>query len=106
MNNRTNPDGEENQKQTRENEAAKREAIRRARAAKEHSAWCTHYARLIGKTVNGLAFDNESIPGQTCYGLRFTDGTIAFIMCDPEGNGPGFLEIQGNEKASSQTAAK
>jgi hypothetical protein len=28
------------------------------------------------------------------WGLKFDDGTMAFILCDPEGNGPGHLEIQ------------
>jgi hypothetical protein len=38
--------------------------------------------------------------GQVFYGLEFTDGSIAWIDCDPEGNGPGFLKIQRPQSAN------
>lgn len=39
-----------------------------------------NYLTLVNKKVIGLVKDDE-------------DGTIAWILCDPEGNGPGFLAI-------------
>ena len=53
----------------------------------------TYYGQIVGKRVSGLVTD-----GQETYGLKFDDGTIAWIMCDPEGNGPGFLDIQPLER--------
>jgi len=50
-----------------------------------------HYGKLVGKTIQEIRFDNfEDAP---CPVLIFTDGTSASVMCDPEGNGPGFLDI-------------
>ena len=57
----------------------------------------THYGKLTGKLVKTIVTDGGS-EGQECFGLKFTDGTIAWIMCDPEGNGPGFLDIQPLER--------
>ena len=48
-----------------------------------------HYQQLAGKTVSHVVIDKES----GFYGLKFTDGTIAWISRDEEGNGPGFLDI-------------
>ncbi len=50
-----------------------------------------HLGQLIGKTVLSLVVDNHSDSG--IWGLKFTDGTIAWILQDPEGNGPGHLDI-------------
>jgi hypothetical protein len=52
-----------------------------------------YYSTLVGKTVKAIVM-NRCL-GQTTYGLEFTDGTIAWVDCDPEGNGPGFLDIHG-----------
>lgn len=57
-----------------------------------------HLQPLVGKTVTGLCIDDskETLADlhRPLYGLRFSDGSIAWILQDPEGNGPGFLEIQ------------
>jgi hypothetical protein len=58
----------------------------------KNSPEVSYYRTLIGKTVSAIVM-NQCL-GQTTYGLEFTDGTIAWIDCDPEGNGPGFLDIQ------------
>ena len=53
------------------------------------------FGRLIGKKVEALvrpAQDDEFYQ-QGMFGLKF-EGMIAWVMQDPEGNGPGFLEIQ------------
>lgn len=54
----------------------------------------THYSQLVGhKVVNVVrdVGDNET------YGLLFSNGATAWVMCDPEGNGPGFLDIQESD---------
>ena len=56
----------------------------------ESSYYEKEYGQLIGKKVVGLAADAADA---TFMGLRFDDGTVAWIQCDPEGNGPGFLQI-------------
>lgn len=61
-----------------------------------------HYASsIVGKTVklvrevtkeemDELLWYESSNP--TCI-IEFTDGTIALVQADPEGNGTGFLEL-------------
>jgi len=56
-------------------------------------AMIEHLSPLIGHKVTGLVKDPSPGVGPI-WGLRFDDGTMAFILCDPEGNGPGHLEIQ------------
>jgi hypothetical protein len=58
-------------------------------------AFVTEYSRLKGKTVENVVKDPNGIyaSDEVLYGLEFTDGTIAWIMSNPEGNGAGFLEI-------------
>ena len=51
-----------------------------------------HLSQLVGKTVTKVVKDGEGY--DAFWGLKFDDGTVAFILCDPEGNGPGHLEIQ------------
>ena len=43
---------------------------------------------LLGKRVRLLIKDAEGN-----FGLEMDDGTEVWIMCDPEGNGPGFAEV-------------
>jgi hypothetical protein len=52
-----------------------------------------HLGQLVGRKVTGLVKDPSPGVGPI-WGLKFDDGTMAFILCDPEGNGPGHLEIQ------------
>ena len=63
-----------------------------------------HYASaIIGKTVaNVRSLRPEEYEALAWYPRRmsapstvieFTDGTWALVMCDPEGNDSGFLEI-------------
>jgi len=61
-----------------------------------------HYlSELVGKTIFGVRplFDSElelmmwdKTSDPTAI-LEFTDGTYGIVMCDPEGNGSGFIEI-------------
>lgn len=57
------------------------------------------YSKLVGKTVKRVVNDGGHGMTAKVYGLQFTDSTIAWILQDPEGNGPGFLEVQKPEKA-------
>tara|TARA_Y100001951_G_scaffold72540_1_gene59439 strand:+ start:246 stop:464 length:219 start_codon:yes stop_codon:yes gene_type:complete len=65
-------------------------------------AYAKHYGQLVGWKVEQIAVDNsdENEP-EGWYGLVFTKGKqkkIAWILCDPEGNGSGFLNIDKVEK--------
>ena len=60
------------------------------------------YSKLKGKTVRRVVRDTEPKDDprgdDTVYGLEFADGTTAWILRDPEGNGPGFLDLQAPAK--------
>lgn len=56
---------------------------------------------LVGKVVSRVraleSFEVENLGwfcdvGETLM-LEFDDDSFALVMCDPEGNGPGFLEL-------------
>lgn len=51
-----------------------------------------HYSRLAGRRITRIveSDDDEHIPG-----FELDDGKTVWILRDPEGNGPGFLEIEG-----------
>lgn len=56
-----------------------------------------HLSQLVGKKVTGICHDNGADPtlgGEKIYGLVFDDETVAWILADPEGNGPEHLDIQ------------
>ena len=63
-----------------------------------------HYRQLIGHAVVGICCDNEDSFGEATFGLvlmdmrkgskTFGEKKIAWISADPEGNRPGFLDIQ------------
>jgi len=60
-----------------------------------------HLMPLVGGVVTQILIDDVPELGETCYGLRIKkDGRNydCFIMCDPEGNGPGHLEIHKDYK--------
>ena len=57
-------------------------------------AMIEHLSPLIGRTVKGIVKDSSDPTMDAVYGLELDDGTLAFILCDPEGNGPGHLSIQ------------
>jgi len=43
---------------------------------------------LVGKRISGLIKDKSGH-----FGFELEDKTTVWILCDPEGNGPGFAEI-------------
>lgn len=55
-------------------------------------AEAAHLFPLVGKRVERIITDGHGL-----YGLGFADGTLAWILCDPEGNGPGFLSVDTSE---------
>lgn len=63
-----------------------------------------HYGQLVGKTVRRVVYDNAC--GMNTFGLEFRDGTIAWILCDPEGNGPGHLDILERQPGVSAAPTK
>ena len=50
-----------------------------------------HLAPLVNQTITGLVTDGDD--DEAFYGLKFGNGTVAWVLCDPEGNGPGHLDI-------------
>ena len=50
-----------------------------------------YYGKVVGKTIEKVVLEN--FEGQPLPVLYFTDGSTATVMCDPEGNGPGHLDI-------------
>jgi len=52
-----------------------------------------HYGQLVGKRIKRIVI--ESFEGQAMPVLEFDDGRVASacVMQDPEGNGPGHLDI-------------
>ena len=51
-----------------------------------------HLGQLVGRKVTGLMKDSSQ-ETDPIWALKFDDGRLAFIMSDPEGNGPGHLVI-------------
>jgi hypothetical protein len=47
----------------------------------------SEYAKLVGRTVSKV------VRHDPFFGLEFSDGTVAWIQCDEEGNDGGFLRI-------------
>ena len=66
---------------------------------KVHPNEIRFYQQFVGKTVTKIEFTPTADVGFLPT-LVFTDGTFAFVECDAEGNGPGFLRLcsaQGTE---------
>ncbi len=62
---------------------------------KENSiAMFKHLSQLKGWVVTDIVRDGGSAYTEECFGLQMENGMTAWIQCDPEGNGPGFLEIE------------
>ena len=67
--------------------------------AKQTDPFGIEYSKLVGATITGICSDEgaEFGAGQPLYGVivKHPDGRkqTAWIMTDPEGNGPGFLSI-------------
>lgn len=64
----------------------------------ENDANIAHLKCLQGRRITGLCIDDS--PGtladfhRPLYGFQVTGGLVVWIMADPEGNGPGHLDIQ------------
>jgi len=60
-----------------------------------------HYQQIVGGRVTGIAWDVESF-GEPVPVLmvKLPSGRTlqCAVLCDPEGNGPGFLDIVEAEK--------
>jgi hypothetical protein len=62
----------------------------------KYAEWITkHYGPLVGGKIVGIVYDTQEF-GEPVVGLKVErDGhkTTAWILRDPEGNGPGHMEI-------------
>jgi len=50
---------------------------------------------LLGKRISSLIQDKTGF-----FGFELEDQTTVWILCDPEGNGPGFAEITPARRAA------
>jgi len=62
--------------------------------------YSNEYQQLVGYTVERIIVDDDPDTledlGNPCIGILFSNGKktkCAWVMCDPEGNGIGFLNI-------------
>lgn len=63
-------------------------------STKIHRFHVKHLSQLLGETITGIVYDEAETGTGRLYGLRLTGGKVAWILADPEGNGPGHLEIE------------
>jgi hypothetical protein len=49
-----------------------------------------HLKPLLGRKIVDLIEDSDD----GVYGFQLDNGTLVWVLCDPEGNGPGHLEIE------------
>lgn len=68
-----------------------------------------HLGQLVGGTIVGMCSDKPEPGEPTFYGLLvlMDNGErrrIAWIQCDPEGNGPGHLAIEDDEEFNQMRA--
>jgi hypothetical protein len=49
-----------------------------------------HLKPLLGRKIVDLIEDSDD----GSYGFQLDNGTLVWVLCDPEGNGPGHLEIE------------
>ena len=57
-----------------------------------HKAMLKHLSQLVGQTVTKIICDPDDDIG-TVYGFQTHTGMTVWVLQDPEGNGPGHLEI-------------
>ena len=67
----------------------------------DHKYMLEHLDPIIGTGIVGIAVDDETF-SEPCYALRVKKSKngpvkLVWIMCDPEGNGPGHLNIEDEE---------
>lgn len=62
-----------------------------------------HYEDLVGYKVSSVTKDTSDLV--PFYGLVLTknkQSKVAWVLQDPEGNGPGFLEINTNKLSAER----
>jgi hypothetical protein len=60
-----------------------------------HPHVARHYARLVGRKIVNVQLEVDTLSGShdPMVILVFEDDSCASILCDPEGNGPGHIEL-------------
>jgi len=61
-----------------------------SREQTEAESYARAYDKLVGKTVKAIVVTKD----YDFVGLDFGNKLVAWIQCDPEGNGHGFLAIE------------
>lgn len=54
-----------------------------------------HLAPTVGQRITNVVVDDINDPYEPVLGLKLEDGSTIWCLRDPEGNGPGHLELQG-----------
>jgi hypothetical protein len=52
-----------------------------------------HLEPLVGHRIVEIIEDSD-YADNGFYGFRLDDGTLVWVLMDPEGNGPGHLDIE------------
>lgn len=71
----------------------KKKTIEESKLPKSTRFHMERYDALVGKKLTGMCVDNSDPGIEPVVGLKFGK-TIAWILCDEEGNGPGCLDLQ------------
>lgn len=65
--------------------------------SREREYWKRYYGQMVGYTVTAVKVEEDGTPVLTI--MNGKDGLEVGIMCDPEGNGPGFIDSLPRVKA-------
>ena len=65
-----------------------------------------HFGKLVGKTVAKVAYTAAEGDIDEGFGLLFTDGTVAWVISDEEGNAQGYLDIVPKAPKQIKTEVK
>jgi hypothetical protein len=55
-----------------------------------------HYLKLVGRRITGVVVDQSPKEDgeEPIWGLELDGRDVAWILSDPAGNGPGFLNVE------------
>lgn len=67
-------------------------------------SWRRHATRLVGRRITGLVLELDADVG-AIPGLELDDRTVLFVLSDPEGNGPGFLDVRRPDAGAGPSGA-
>ena len=71
-------------------------------------ATLAHCRQLVGRKIVDVVYSGDEGPDNEFefVGLVFDDDAVAWILCDPEGNGPGHLDIERSKPVYTKAKKK